>query len=175
MFLSTAFLTSLGVTVSHAINHTVNSVAHCLSQVLIVYVMNPPVRVAVQGAYLVAIFFTGITFGALSIVFKELTEGLGCLLGGFCLSMWLLSLKPGGLLTDDGSKSGFIGAISVGIYALSFTHYTRPYALIGSTAAAGGTAVALGIDCFSRAGLKEFWLYIWGKTRLSLLIPVCPC
>jgi hypothetical protein len=137
--------------------------------------MNPPVRVAVQGAYLVAIFFTGITFGALSIVFKELTEGLGCLLGGFCLSMWLLSLKPGGLLTDDGSKSGFIGAISVGIYALSFTHYTRPYALIGSTAAAGGTAVALGIDCFSRAGLKEFWLYIWGKTRLSLLIPVCPC
>ncbi|KAG2416147.1 hypothetical protein HFD88_007340 [Aspergillus terreus] len=143
VFLSTAFLTSLGVTV------------------LIVYVMNPPVRVAVQGAYLVAIFFTGITFGALSIVFKELTEGLGCLLGGFCLSMWLLSLKPGGLLTDDGSKSGFIGAISVGIYALSFTHYTRPYALIGSTAAAGGTAVALGIDCFSRAGLKEFWLYIW--------------
>ncbi|GES65918.1 hypothetical protein ATEIFO6365_0012031000 [Aspergillus terreus] len=143
VFLSTAFLTSLGVTV------------------LIVYVMNPPVRVAVQGAYLVAIFFTGITFGALSIVFKELTEGLGCLLGGFCLSMWLLSLKPGGLLTDDSSKSGFIGAISVGIYALSFTHYTRPYALIGSTAAAGGTAVALGIDCFSRAGLKEFWLYIW--------------
>lgn len=174
MFLSTAFLTSLGVTVSHAINHTVNSVAHCLSQVLIVYVMNPPVRVAVQGAYLVAIFFTGITFGALSIVFKELTEGLGCLLGGFCLSMWLLSLKPGGLLTDDGSKSGFIGAISVGIYALSFTHHTRPYALIGSTAAAGGTAVALGIDCFSRAGLKEFWLYIWGKTRLSRLHQCAP-
>ncbi|KAL4890356.1 hypothetical protein BDV59DRAFT_204527 [Aspergillus ambiguus] len=143
VFLSTAFLTSIGVTV------------------LIVYVMNPPVRVAVQGAYLVAVFFTGITFGALSIVFKELTEGLGCLLGGFCLSMWLLCLKPGGLLGDESSKSGFIGAISVGIYALSFSHYTRPYALIGSTAAAGGTAVALGIDCFSRAGLKEFWLYIW--------------
>ncbi|KAF9894064.1 hypothetical protein FE257_009037 [Aspergillus nanangensis] len=143
VFLSTAFLTSLGVTV------------------LIVYVMNPPVRVAVQGAYLVAVFFTGITFGALSIVFKELTEGLGCLLGGFCISMWLLCLKPGGLLTESNPKSGFIGAISVGIYALSFSHYTRPYALMGSTAAAGGTAVALGIDCFSRAGLKEFWLYVW--------------
>ncbi|GAB1208062.1 hypothetical protein APSETT445_006801 [Aspergillus pseudonomiae] len=129
--------------------------------VLIVYVMNPPVRVAVQGAYLVAIFFTAVTFGALALVFKELTEGLGCLLGGFCSSMWLLSLKPGGLLTQTNSKSGFIGAISVAFYALSFSHYTRPYGLMASTGISGGTAVALGIDCFSRAGWKEFWLYIW--------------
>ncbi|PWY91442.1 hypothetical protein BO94DRAFT_618237 [Aspergillus sclerotioniger CBS 115572] len=144
VFLSTAFLTGLGVTV------------------LIVYVMSPPVRVAIQGAYLVAIFFTGITFGALAIVFKELTEGLGCLLGGFCSSMWLLSLKPGGLFTGTNAKSGFIGAISVAFYAMSFSHHTRPYGLIVSTGISGGTAVALGIDCFSRAGLKEFWLYIWG-------------
>ncbi|EAW12832.1 TMEM198/TM7SF3 family protein [Aspergillus clavatus NRRL 1] len=143
VFLSAAFLTSLGVTV------------------LIAYVMNPPVRVAIQGAYLVAIFFTGVTFGALSIVFKELTEGLGCLLGGFCTSMWLLCLKPGGLLAGTNAKSGFIGAISVAFYALSFSHYTRPYGLIASTGVAGGTAVALGIDCYSRAGLKEFWLYLW--------------
>jgi hypothetical protein len=125
--------------------------------------MNPPVRVAVQGAYLVAIFFTGVTFGALSIVFKELTEGLGCLLGGFCVSMWLLCLRPGGLLTDTNAKAGFVGAISVTFYALSFSHHTRPYGLIVSAAVSGGTAVALGIDCYSRAGLKEFWLYIWGK------------
>ncbi|EAW17997.1 uncharacterized protein NFIA_079380 [Aspergillus fischeri NRRL 181] len=144
VFLSAAFLTSLGVTV------------------LIVYVMNPPVRVAVQGAYLVAIFFTGVTFGAFSIVFKELTEGLGCLLGGFCVSMWLLCLRPGGLLTDTNAKAGFIGAISVAFYALSFSHHTRPYGLIVSAAVSGGTAVALGIDCYSLAGLKEFWLYIWG-------------
>ncbi|KAF7160981.1 hypothetical protein CNMCM6106_008310 [Aspergillus hiratsukae] len=143
VFLSAAFLTSLGVTV------------------LIVYVMNPPVRVAVQGAYLVAIFFTGVTFGALSIVFKELTEGLGCLLGGFCVSMWLLCLRPGGLLTDTNAKAGLIGAISVAFYALPFSRYTRPYGLIVSAGVSGGTAVALGIDCYSRAGLKEFWLYIW--------------
>lgn len=132
--------------------------------------MNPPVRVAVQGAYLVAIFFTGVTFGALSLVFKELTEGLGCLLGGFCCSMWLLSLKSGGLLTQTDAKSGFIGAISVAFYALSFSHYTRPYGLMASTGISGGTAVALGIDCFSRAGWKEFWLYIWGTYCLSLLV-----
>ncbi|KAL3452839.1 hypothetical protein BJX65DRAFT_155458 [Aspergillus insuetus] len=143
VFLSSAFLTSLGVTV------------------LIVYVMSPPVRSAIQGAYLVAIFFTGLTFGALAIVFKELAEGLGCLLGGFCTSMWLLSTKSGGLLTATDAKTGFIGAISVGFYAVSFSHYTRPYGLIVSTSIAGGTAVSLGIDCYSKAGLKEFWLYLW--------------
>ncbi|KAL3463962.1 hypothetical protein BJX64DRAFT_255965 [Aspergillus heterothallicus] len=143
VFLSSAFLTSIGVTV------------------LIVYVMSPPVRTAIQGAYLVAIFFTGITFGALAIVFKELAEGLGCLLGGFCTSMWLLSTKSGGLLTATDAKTGFIGAISVSFYAISFSHYTRPYGLIVSTSIAGGTAVSLGIDCYSKAGLKEFWLYLW--------------
>ncbi|KAL5337149.1 hypothetical protein BJX70DRAFT_252019 [Aspergillus crustosus] len=144
VFLSAAFLTSLGVTV------------------LIVYVMSPPVRVAIQGAYLVAIVFTGITFGALAIVFKELAEGLGCLLGGFCTSMWLLSTKSGGLITATDAKAGFIGAISVAFYAVSFSHHTRPYGLIVSTSIAGGTAVALGFDCYSKAGLKEFWLYLWG-------------
>ncbi|KAL2813812.1 hypothetical protein BDW59DRAFT_27811 [Aspergillus cavernicola] len=143
VFLSSAFLTSLGVTV------------------LIVYVMSPPVRIAIQGAYLVAVVITGLTFGALAIVFKELAEGLGCLLGGFCTSMWLLSTKPGGLITATDAKTGFIGAVSVGFYALSFSHYTRPYGLIGSTSIAGGTAIALGIDCYSKAGLKEFWLYLW--------------
>ncbi|KAL4940720.1 hypothetical protein BDV06DRAFT_15884 [Aspergillus oleicola] len=143
VFLSSAFLTSLGVTV------------------LIIYVMNPPVRVAIQGAYLVAIFFTGITFGALAIVFKELAEGLGCLLGGFCTSMWLLSTRSGGLIQSTDAKTGFIGAISVAFYAVSFSHYTRPYGLIGATSISGGTAFALGIDCYSKAGLKEFWLYLW--------------
>ncbi|KAL4806124.1 hypothetical protein BDV18DRAFT_160192 [Aspergillus unguis] len=143
VFLSSAFLTSLGVTV------------------LIVYVMNPPVRAAIQGAYLVAIFFTGVTFGGLAIVFKELAEGLGCLLGGFCTSMWLLSTRPGGLIQDKDAKTGFIGAISLACYAVSFSHYTRPYGLIVSTSIAGGTVVALGIDCYSKAGLKEFWLYLW--------------
>lgn len=127
------------------------------------YVMHPPVQDAVQGGYFVAVFCTGVIFGGLALIFHEITEGLGCLLGGFCLSMWLLELKPGGLLTASGSKGALIGAISAGIYATSFNHYTRPYSLIGSTSFAGATAIVLGIDCFSQAGLKEFWLYLWGK------------
>ncbi|KAK2766166.1 hypothetical protein FQN54_007682 [Arachnomyces sp. PD_36] len=144
VFLSTAFLAALSVAV------------------LIVYVMNTPVPDGRQGGYFAACFFTGIVFGAVSLVFQEITEGMGCLLGGFCLSMWLLALKPGGLLSETEGKVAFIAAFTAATYATSFSHYTRPYGLIGSTSFAGATATILGIDCFSRAGLKEFWLYIWG-------------
>ncbi|KAJ5182879.1 Golgin subfamily A member 7/ERF4 [Penicillium capsulatum] len=144
IFLSTALLAALGVTV------------------LIEYVMTPPVSNAVQGGYLAAVFFTGIVFGGLALVFKEITEGLCCLLGGFCIGMWFLTLKSGGLVTEQGSKIGFIVAFTLGFYCLSFSHHTRSYGSIVCTSFAGATALVLGIDCFSRAGLKEFWLYIWG-------------
>ncbi|KAJ5672684.1 hypothetical protein N7507_001811 [Penicillium longicatenatum] len=144
IFLSTGLLAALGVTV------------------LIEYVMNPPVSNGVQGGYLVAIFFTGAIFGGLSLVFKEITEGLCCLLGGFCIGMWFLTVKAGGLVTGDGAKVGFILAFTGGFYCLSFSHYTRSYGSMLCTAFGGATALVLGIDCYSRAGLKEFWLYLWG-------------
>ena len=140
-------------------------------KVLLVYVMNPPVSDAVQGAYFVAAIVTGIVLGVLAIVFKELADGLGCILGGYCLSMWILCLRPGGLLVTVGGKGAFIAAFAVASYALSFIPITKPYALIGSLAFAGATATVLGIDCFTRAGLKEFWLYIWGDYFPRFLMP----
>jgi hypothetical protein len=104
---------------------------------------------------------TGIVLGGAAIVFTEMTEGLGCLLGGFCFSMWLLVLKPGGLLTATSSKSIFIASFTIASFSTSFSHYTRPYGLIVSISFSGATAIILGLDCFSRAGLKEFWAYLW--------------
>jgi hypothetical protein len=129
--------------------------------------MDPPVRLGIQGAFVVAAVLCGVTFGVLSMVFPEVTEGLGCLLGGFCMSMWLLVLRPGGLITSSGGRAIFIASFCVAVYALSFSRHTRPYGLIASTSFAGATAVVLGVDCFSRAGLKEFWLYIWGTPSTS--------
>jgi len=143
VFLSAAYLVSLSVTI------------------LILYVMNPPVSDAIQGAYLVAITATGLVLGGGAMVFPDLTEGFGCLLGGFCLSMWLLVLQPGGLLTGTIPIVIFIVVFSVVIWATAYIPYTKPYGLIGSLAFAGATVIVLGIDCFSRAGLKEFWMYIW--------------
>ena len=141
--MSAAYLASLGTTV------------------LIVYVMNPPISNAVQGAYVVAVVMTGLIIGAAAIFFKELTEGLGCLLGGYSLSMWLLTLKRGGLIQSTGGTAGFIAIFTVVGFATSFSRYTRPYGLIILISFGGATAVVLGIDCFSRAGLKEFWAWIW--------------
>ncbi|KAI1739715.1 hypothetical protein F4680DRAFT_133587 [Xylaria scruposa] len=146
-FFSAAFLSGLSVTV------------------LIVYVMAPPVPVAIEGAYVVAAVVTGLILGGIATVFHELTEGLGCLLGGFCISMWLLTLKPGGLLPSTTSKVIFIAAFSAGSYGFYFSRYTRPYALLGLMSFAGATVTVIGIDCFSRAGLKEFWAYIWNLNK----------
>ncbi|KAF2463729.1 uncharacterized protein BDR25DRAFT_245067 [Lindgomyces ingoldianus] len=144
IFFSSAYLTSLSVTV------------------LIVYLMSPPVTDAVQGAFFVAAFFSGLIFGALSLVFSDITDGLGCMLGGFCLSMWFLTLKEGGLIASTTGRAIFIGAMSFAGFSLSFSHYTRTYGLIFSISFSGATITVLGIDCLSRAGWKEFWLYLWG-------------
>ncbi|KAK2762383.1 hypothetical protein FQN53_007572 [Emmonsiellopsis sp. PD_33] len=141
--LSAAFLSALAVTI------------------LIVYLLQPPISNAVQGAFFVASLVSGLIFGSLCLAFQEVTEGLGCILGGFCLSMFILSTKPGGLIVHPGGKAGFIVGLSAASYTTSFSRHTRPYGLIGSSSFSGATAVVLGIDCFSRSGLKEFWLYIW--------------
>ncbi|KAL9601702.1 MAG: hypothetical protein Q9219_002313 [cf. Caloplaca sp. 3 TL-2023] len=60
--------------------------------------MHPPISNAVQGAFVVAAFVTGLIFGGGSIVFADVTEGMGCLLGGYSLAMWFLVLIPGGLI-----------------------------------------------------------------------------
>lgn len=142
-FLSTAYLASLAVTV------------------LIIYVMNPEHSNAIQGAYVVASVVTGLIFGAVSLVFQEVTEGLGCMLGSFCFAMWILVLAPGGIIHSTAGRGILIGVITVTGFALSFSHHTRMYALLCCTSFAGATVTILGVDCFSRAGLKEFWLYLW--------------
>ena len=157
IFLSTAYLVSLAVTI------------------LIIYVMHPPITNAIQGAYFVAAFFTGLIFGGGSVIFADVTEGLGCLLGGFCLSMWFLELRPGGLIRSTIGKAIFIAGLTIGAYSLYISRYTRPYGLIGSIAFAGATIIVLGIDCFSRAGLKEFWVYIWGKILVGSFVIAHRC
>ena len=123
--------------------------------------MHTPVSIAAQGAYIVAACVTGLIAGGASLLFKDVTEGISCFLGGFCFSMWILVLRSGGTIPNTTGKIIFISCFTVGTPALYISHRTRPYGLIGSTSFAGATAIVLGIDCFSRAGLKEFWLYIW--------------
>lgn len=98
-------------------------------------------------------------------MFADVTEGLGCLVGGFTLSMWFLVLKEDGLITSTAGRAIFIGCFTAATFGLYMSHHTRPYGLIGSTSFAGATAIVLGVDMFSRAGLKEFWIYIWNLNK----------
>ncbi|KAG6365334.1 hypothetical protein INS49_006943 [Diaporthe citri] len=143
-FLSAGFLAAVGVTV------------------LIIYVMNPPISDGVQGAYVVAATGTGLLLGGAALVFKEVTECLACLLGGFCLAMWLLTLKEGGLLGSGGAGvTIFIAVFAAAGFAGYFSRWTRAQFMITCISLSGATAVVIGIDCFSRAGLKEYWAWIW--------------
>lgn len=143
-FFSVGFLGALGVTV------------------LILYVMDPPVGNGVQGAYVVAVVGTGALLGGGSLIFQDVLECLGCLLGGFCLAMWLLPLKEGGLIGSGGAGNAiFVCVFSLAGLAGFFSRWTRAYFMIGCISLSGATATVIGIDCFSRAGLKEFWAWIW--------------
>jgi hypothetical protein len=143
-FLSAGYLGAIGVTV------------------LIVYVMNPPISDGVQGAYVVAATGTGLLLGGAALVFKEVTECLACVLGGFCLAMWLLTLKEGGLLGAGGAGvTILIGVLAAAAFAGYFSRWTRAHFMITCISLSGATAVVIGIDCFSRAGLKEYWAWIW--------------
>lgn len=144
--------------------HTFFSTAYLASlctAVLIVYVMTVPLSDGTQGGYVVACICAGAILGGVATFFKEITESLGCLLGGFCLSMWLLTLHEGGVLTNNSSVVIFITVFTLAGFLFYFSRYTRKYALILSISFSGATVTVLGIDCFSRAGYKEFWAYIW--------------
>lgn len=93
------------------------------------------------------------------------------MLAGFCLCMWLLTIKTGGLFgpgTKDDSLStnpyNAVGyALSLIISALfSFCPFVRPYLDIGCVGFSASTMAVLGADCFTRAGYKEFWIWVWG-------------
>lgn len=114
---------------------------------------------------MVAITLTGLILGGGALLLMEMTEGLGCLFGGFCIAMWLLVLQPGGLLTTTAPIVVFIVFFTMIGWATSFSRFTRPYGLICLTSFGGATVAVLGIDCFTKSGLKEFWAYIWNLNQ----------
>ncbi|KAH0443308.1 hypothetical protein CcaCcLH18_00989 [Colletotrichum camelliae] len=144
--------------------HNTLSVAYAVGlgiTVLVVYLAPLPVNNGAQGGFVVAAVLPGILVGVFaSLWFNEITECFACGLGGFCFSMWLLCLQEGGLLSGV-AKVIFIVVFTLAVFAAYFTRWTRDWALIVSISFTGATSTVIGIDCFSRAGLKEFWAYIW--------------
>src|SRR5205814_1287678 len=92
----------------------------------------------------------------------------------------VLVLQPGGLVKSGYGKIIMTVVFSLSVFCLAFHRVTRNYGLIFSIAFSGATITVLGIDFFSRAGLKEFWLYVWGTCQepqdeavLELILHIC--
>ncbi|KAK2461677.1 hypothetical protein APHAL10511_006140 [Amanita phalloides] len=127
--------------------------------------INPPSK-TLRGMFVLASSIAGIAGGAIAIFFWKGARYCIGAWGGFTLALWIQSFHDGGVIRPIGFRwILFIGCAVVGftLCTISKIHY---HVLLFSTAFMGSTAFMLGVDCFTTAGLKEF--YMWNLGFRSL-------
>lgn len=120
--------------------------------------VNPPSK-TLRGMFVLASSIAGIVGGGVAIFFwKAARYGIGAW-GGFALGLWIQCFHHGGLV----KSIGFRWILYIGCAVIGFILCTIPkihyHILLISTAFVGSSAFMLGVDCFTTAGLKEF--YVW--------------
>ncbi|KAK7468785.1 hypothetical protein VKT23_003286 [Stygiomarasmius scandens] len=120
--------------------------------------INPPSK-TLRGMFVLACGIAGIAGGGIAIFFwKAARYGIGGW-GGFALALWIQCFRDGGLI----KTVGFRWILYIGCAVVGFVLCTIPkihyHILLVSTAIVGSSALMLGVDCFTTAGLKEF--YVW--------------
>jgi len=109
--------------------------------------------------FVLSSFIAGIAGGAIAIFFwKGARYGIGAW-GGFAFALWVQCFHNGGVIKTIGLRWVLYivcGAVGFILSTIPKIHY---HVLLISTAIVGATSFILGVDCFTTAGLKEF--YIW--------------
>ncbi|KAL4069700.1 hypothetical protein V8B97DRAFT_1872268 [Scleroderma yunnanense] len=127
--------------------------------------INPPSK-TLQGMFVLSCAISGIMGGALSIFFWKGTKYFIGAWGGFAFGLWIQCFKDGGAITPVGTR--WILYISCGV--VGFVLCTIPkfhwHVLLLATAFVGSSAFILGVDCYTTAGLKEFYVWNLGFTGL---------
>ncbi|KAI6119797.1 hypothetical protein EV401DRAFT_2057014 [Pisolithus croceorrhizus] len=127
--------------------------------------VNPP-SATLQGMFVLSCAISGIMGGAISIFFWKATKYFIGAWGGFAIGLWLQCFKDGGLITPVGIR--WIVYISCGV--VGFVLCTIPklhwHILLLATAFVGSSVFMLGVDCYTTAGLKEFYVWNLGFTGL---------
>lgn len=116
--------------------------------------------------FVLASVIAGAAGGVVAIFFwKGARYGIGAW-GGFALALWIQCFQNGGVI----KPIGFRWILYIVLAVVGFTLCTIPkihyHVLLISTAFVGSSAFVLGVDCFTTAGLKEF--YIWNVGFSSL-------
>ncbi|EAU92662.1 hypothetical protein CC1G_01707 [Coprinopsis cinerea okayama7 len=120
--------------------------------------INPPSK-TVRGMFVLACTIAGVAGGAIAIFFwKGARYGIGAW-GGFALALWIQCFNNGGLIKPIGFRWILYIGCGVAGFALCTIPKIHYHVLLVSTAFVGATSFMLGVDCFTTAGLKEF--YIW--------------
>uniref|UniRef100_A0A8H8CQJ7 TM7S3/TM198-like domain-containing protein n=1 Tax=Psilocybe cubensis TaxID=181762 RepID=A0A8H8CQJ7_PSICU len=120
--------------------------------------INPPTQ-TLRGMFVLASSIAGIAGGAVAIFFwKGARYGIGAW-GGFALGLWIQCFHNGGVIKSVGFRWILYIGCAVAGFALSTIPKIHYHVLLISTAFVGATSFMLGVDCFTTAGLKEF--YVW--------------
>ncbi|KAF9076171.1 hypothetical protein BDP27DRAFT_1380265 [Rhodocollybia butyracea] len=127
--------------------------------------INPPSK-TLRGMFVLACSVAGIAGGGIAIFFwKAARYGIGAW-GGLALALWIQCFRNGGVIRSEGLRwIMYIGCAVIGFVLCTIPkiHY---HILLISTSFVGSSAFILGVDCFTTAGLKEF--YVWNIGFQSL-------
>ncbi|EGO05208.1 hypothetical protein SERLA73DRAFT_82731 [Serpula lacrymans var. lacrymans S7.3] len=127
--------------------------------------INPPNN-TLQGMFVLASVVAGIMGGGITIFFWKASKYFIGAWGGFAFGLWIQCFKDGGVIASIGLR--WILYIACGV--VGFVLCTIPklhwHVLLVATAVVGSSAFILGIDCYTSAGLKEFYIWNLGFTDL---------
>jgi hypothetical protein len=116
--------------------------------------------------FVLSSFVAGVAGGGFAIFFWQATKYLIGAWGGLAFGLWVQCFRDGGLIRPVGIRwLLFITCAVIGFVLCTIPriHYQ---VLLVATAIVGSTAVILGVDCFSTAGLKEFYMWNIGYRQL---------
>ncbi|KAF8647957.1 hypothetical protein AX16_006489 [Volvariella volvacea WC 439] len=120
--------------------------------------INPPSR-TLRGMFVLSCGVAGVAGGAVAIFFWKAARYFIGAWGGFALALWIQCFRDGGLI----GPIAYRWILYIGCGVIGFVLCTIPkihyHVLLISTAFVGSSAFMLGVDCFTTAGLKEF--YAW--------------
>ena len=90
----------------------------------------------------------GLVGGLISVFLYRVGLTLLGLLAGFTLAVWILSLKSGGLITNETGRAIFIGCLALVVAIL--IHFFEKVIIILASSMGGSYSIIYGIDTFAQ-------------------------
>lgn len=115
---------------------------------------NPPSQ-TLRGLYLLACIVATFIGAGIGVFLFNIAKYSVSAAGGFTFGWFLLEVQAGGLITSVLGRWGLLGGLTVASTLASIVPKMAELMILISTAWIGATAFILGVDCYTRAGLKE--------------------